>query len=439
MPGWILVANRSSLLPIFQRTGGLLSVIASLTCLVVVSGCSNIRQKSLEMPLPILPSEVAKASQTGDGKIDSPSLTANDSVGEVSEDDSVAENALVLEEGSSRNQFVASEVDSQSVQSFLPSDNDFQLQQPRARFVGALENAKMTEINKTTTTDAAPAPKIAQASHVGEVDDCEASDACESDAQCDCCKKKSLPKLAIVEPIDPEQMPELFGSTKTTNEYKIAAPNQTTLRPLPAMNVAAAPITLTAKQNWDTSGLQDATKIDNSAQTQNKAQMLIPIAPAALQAFKAEVDQIKTQEAQLTAAEQTIKVSPNMDIESIPAKSSTLMPAVVAGQNKVAVAPEVTKPTKIRVSEVPFQPLPLSPPKPVFTPVEPVAKPESSFVGPLTPMAGPLPVLSPIEVAKAIKTVEPVVVAEPVEVVEPIEVVEDSSEPLKAVERFCSI
>ena len=85
MPGWILVANRFSLLPTI-RSGGFLRVIASLSCLVVVSGCSNIRQPSLEMPLPVLPSEAARASQTTDGKIDLPSLAESDSAERVSTD-----------------------------------------------------------------------------------------------------------------------------------------------------------------------------------------------------------------------------------------------------------------------------------------------------------------------------------------------------------------
>ena len=164
MPGWILVANRFSLQSIIRRSGGLFSAIASLSCLVIVSGCSNMRQQSLELPLPILPSEVATATQTVD---EEPVSTRSESAEDVHAKGSSTKSDLGLGQDSSSNDFVANEIEqSPSVQSFLSSGNDFQPQQPSARFVGDLDKAETTEIKLTANTEeAGPAPAIAKASN----------------------------------------------------------------------------------------------------------------------------------------------------------------------------------------------------------------------------------------------------------------------------------
>ena len=439
MPGWILVANRFSLLPIIS-SGVFLRVIASLSCLVVVSGCSNIRQPSLEMPLPILPSEVARATQTTDGKIDLPSLAVSDAAERVSADGGPIENASALEQGSNTNDFVASKVEqSPSAQSFMPSENDFQLQQPHARFVGELKNAEMKEIDATANAkETSPAPTIVQASHTREIEACETPEVCNATAQCDCCKKKEPPTLTVVEPFDPEQLPG-FAPNKTTPENRIAARSQTTLQPLKVTNAGSTPITLTAKQNWQTRESQNDSKNGNSAQTQNKAQMLIPIAPAALQELKAEVDQIAKQEAQAAAAKQSIKVDPNMNIESAPANDSFAGPASAAVEDEATAAFALTKladqsklspnpSTGIRVSEVPFQSLPVPLPKPGIPIAEPVAEPAPAFVLPLTPLAGPMPMLTPIEIAKVPENVNPLNDVKALDDVKALEIVEDAIE-----------
>ena len=323
MPGWILVANRFSLLPIIRKRG-LLSAMASLICLVAVSGCSNIRQQSLDLPLPILPSENATATLSN-GEVQGLPLPSDSGAAEYTDmvESSAEKSASTSDQATLQNDFPASEYEqSPSVQSFLPPAGDFEPQQPHARFVGELDKAEMSDIKLAASTDkASPAPKIAQATHESKIENCENPELCDATAQCDCCKKKVAPKFAVVEPIDPEQLPKLFGPGHVTPESKTIAPLQSALRPLPTTNVASEPIRLIAHQDSETN---KAPEPSEPAQTQNKAQMLIPIAPAALQVFRAEVDQELLQEAQAAVASQTIKVSPIMDINSAPIEKSPL-------------------------------------------------------------------------------------------------------------------
>ena len=438
MPGWILVANRFSLLLIIRSNGGLLSVLASLTCLVVVSGCSNMRQQSLDLPLPILPSEVATATQTADGRPIAPVLPPSDFA-----KDSSKQSDSALDHDSAKNDFVAGEFElNPSSQNSLPSENDFQPQQPLAKFAGELGKVEMTDIKLAASIEeAGPAPAIAKASFESDVENCESPEACNANgtAQCACCKKNELPKLTVVEPMDPEQMPELFGSNRTTTENKITSPVQLALQPLPAKNVDSAPIRLTARQDSEAIESQQHSENGTFAQTQNKAQMLIPIAPAELQASKAEVDQIKRQEAQTAAMPPAIKVSPIMDIESSTAKNLLAVPANAVSANE-AVTSTVNAGTDqskfipvsssgIQVSEVPFRSLPVLLPEPVVAPAEPIAeqKKPGDFVVTLAPITGPMPVPAPIEIVKAIEIVEPV---------ESPKLVEDSQEEQKPSNDF---
>ena len=425
MPGWILVANRFSLLPITCRNGRLLSGIASLACLVIVAGCSNMRQQSLDVELPILPSKAAMAAQSAEKETDLSSLTTSDSVEEVSTDSSSGKDASALDQAAFSNNFAASEFEqSSSVQNFLPSDNDFKPQQPRARFVGVLDKAEMAEIKLSATTqEAAPAPSITNGplvtnvSHESDLKNCETPAACNANtpAQCACCEKKELPKLAVVEPVDPEKLPELFGLGQNTTGSKVTAPFQSSLRPLTATNGASAPIRLTARQDLETIESSKDSENDDADVAENKAQMLIPIAPAALQAFKAEVNQIKTQEARAVAAAQAIKVSPVMDIESVPAKSSFVGPTKVTNANLASASdadPSKFIPVSssgIRVSAIPFQSLPIPPTKPVISAAEPITELKP------TPIADPTPELSPVKIAESIEIVEPLEVIELVE------------------------
>jgi len=202
MPGWILVANRFSLLPIIRKRG-LLSVIAPLACLVVVSGCSNIRQNSVGLPLPILPSENATATETSDEASALHLLTASGSAESVSTEEGSTQNTSAFDQAAFKNDFAASEFEqSPSVQNFLPSENDFQQQQPHARFLGLLDKADMTDIKLTAVTDkAAPAPAIIKASHVIDSESCETPEACDATAQCG---------------TDPANCPPRFSSPRNT-------------------------------------------------------------------------------------------------------------------------------------------------------------------------------------------------------------------------------
>ena len=435
MPGWILVANRFSLLPIMRKCGDSLSVMAAIACLVVVSGCSNMRQQSLELPLPILPSENAIATDSNGEASEFPQLTNNksdksaaDSAGE----DSV-ENASSLDPAVFKNDFDTSEFDQDSAQSFMTNGNDFQPQKPSARFVGVQDNAEMSGIKLTAINKAAPAPPIAKASHESEIDSCETPEVCEANAagQCDCCKKKELPKLAVMQPLDPEQLPELFGPNRTPAEPKTLAPIQSPLRPMQAASASLQPIRLTARQDSETIPPQKDATIAESAQTQNKAQLLIPIAPAVLQEFKAEVEKAESQEAQAIAKSHTIKVSPLMDINSSLEKNSIAAPARATAANlasanktnaKTADADQAKfipiSSSGIQVSEVPFQSLP----KPVVEPAKPTIKLIPAAAVALAPIAKPEPKSSPIKIA------EPVEIAKPKETFKPVDLATNSKQ-----------
>ena len=199
------------------------------------------------------------------------------------------------------NDFVASKVEqSPSAQSFMPAENDFQPQQPHARFVGELENAEMREIDTTANAkEASPAPTIVQASHTREIEDCETPEVCDRRLRSAIAAKRKNHQRSPLWSHSTRSNCQGLAQTRPTPENRIAARYQTTLQPLKVTKCCldsdhsdceAKLANYAESQNDSGNG--------NSAQTQNKAQMLIPIAPAALQELKAEVDEIAKQKAQ---------------------------------------------------------------------------------------------------------------------------------------------
>ena len=443
MPGWILVANRFSLLPIMRKYGRLSTVTASLTCLVVVAGCSNIRQQSLELPLPALPSEAAVATDTND-ESDFPLLTSRRSAAGTGTTENPINNAPIIDQTAISNDFPAIKVEQiQSVQSFLPPENELQLKQPSARFVGTLDKADVKSTDITITDAALPAPTIAAASHESKSENCETCESpevCEVDetGQCGCCKKSELPKLAKMEPLGPEQLTELFGSNRTRAEATPNAPLPSALKPVQTADSAAEPIRLVAMQDTETTVPQERRAIAELAQTQNKAQLLIPIAPAELQAYKAESEQLKAQAARTTAAAaRTIKVSPLIDLNLAKATDSFAAPVAATAEmvdaNQSKFIPVST--SGIQVSAVPFQSLPALIPTPVIVPVEPVKELEpaasAAAVPPIqepTPKVAMLDIVQAIEIPQPTKIIEVDVDSDPVDVVELVEDLEQASQ-----------
>ena len=430
MPGWILVANRFSFLTNFGKNGGLPRAVLSLACLVILTGCSNLRQQSLDSPLPILPSQAAVEADEV-----SPLVLPLGEADVVVADSSV-EGGLVSGSSAFENDFDTGSAQTgtkssgqSSIQKSLPVDNDFQPPQLQARFVGLLDKAEMSGVKLKAISSAAPAPAIGM--EKGTAENCITPEVCKAStsAQCDCCKKKELPQLAAVEPIDPEQLPKLFGVERPLTKDNAELPlYQPMLQPLRS---ASAAVETNAPQETNTAPKADAdsvirlTALQGSgmsqdrlpsvaapAQPQNRAQLLFPIPPDKLKEFQAESELATTRAAETLKAKSVIKVSPVMDINSAVAEASTGAVAVVtasepadspAGANKSQAKFIPVSSSGIRVSAIPFKSFSSAMSKP----------PRKAPIGVL---AGVVAESSPPTVPK--KVVEPTPPTKPVEFVE---------------------
>ena len=380
MPGWILVANRFSLLTIFRKYGGLSSAVLPLVCLVVLTGCSNLRQQSLELPLPVLPSQAAVEAD----EISAPVLPLSETDAVVA--DSAVEGDSALNSSSLENDFDIGfkqtgpeSVPPPTTPSYRPTENDLPPPQLQARFVGVLDKAEMSEVKLKAVSKMAPAPSIGTTIEGTTSENCQTPEVCNANtsAQCDCCKKKELPKLAVVDPVDPEQLPKLFGGGPALAQDKVEGPSfQSMLQPLRPTNAtldskasqktkavakadANSPIRLTAMQGSEITKIRSPF-IAAPTQTQNRAQLLFPIAPEKLKEAKAEAKLVTTQAAETL----DIKVSPVMDLNSAAAESSTDAVAMVTANEAIDSPTDANKAqakfipvssSEIRVSAIPFK------------------------------------------------------------------------------------
>ena len=443
MPGWILVAKRFSFLFTVGNNGRVLTAFMSLTCLMVLSGCSNIRQSSLELPLPILPSQAAAA----DGSVDGNFTKSN-----------FAENSFEVDKTGVANDFVASDVEQgSSAESFIPANNEFQLpsRQPQARFVGVLSTAKTEEIKLTATPNkVSPAPAIAPAFNQNGIatspvpEECKVSDACKTDGceSCACCKKKELPKLAAVDPFDPEQDSDLLAPAQTMAKTDASVETHSMLQPLTTagatdiatvvsantVNHAAtstdtksAPIRLVAMAGSELAKIRrpSLSATTEPAQTNNNAQLLLPIASKAIPEFKPNLEQVVPQTVQTLEPKQIIKVSPVMGSypETVEASPTVSTKPTIANEPMDGIVTTEANliPVSPRVSAASFQSLRTSPIKPSIPTPEPVVEPSKPI---LQEMVKTITEVPAVEIAK----VDPS--AEPTQTVEVVDFVTDASE-----------
>ena len=397
MPGWILVSNHSSFPTTLDKKRVALAAFALAACLVMLTGCSNLRQQSLELQLPVLPSQAAVEANA----ISAPDLPLSEQDAVVADSSLVSNSAL--DSSAFENAFDEGFEQTPSVQSFLPSENDFQPPQPQARFVGVLDKAEMMEIKlQAVSNKPPPAPAIGTAANKTDLATCETHQACNHNAtaQCDCCKKKQLPKLAMVEPVDPALLPELFGADRPPAKDNVSVDSM--LQPLRSSNGATeskvasttdadssadtnSPIRLTAMQDSKTlSGRLPSTTTTIPAQTQNKAQLLIPIAPEVLSEFKAESKRAATDLAKSYPANPSIKVSPIMDVNSglVKASSAAVTMATasepvgpLADPNNIKAEFIPVSSSGIRVSAIPFKSHPAIKARHAKPEIKPAAEP----------------------------------------------------------------
>ena len=378
MPGWILVANRFLLLTIFRKYGGLSSAVLPLVCLVVLTGCSNLRQQSLELPLPVLPSQAAVEADEISAPV-SPLSEKTDAVVV----DSAVESDSALNLSSLENDFDIGfkqtgpeSVPPPTTPSYRPTENDLPPPQLQARFVGVLDKAEMSEVKLKAVSKMAPAPSIGTTIEGATSENCK-TPVCNANTsvQCDCCKKKELPKLAVVDPIDPEQLPKLFGGDPALAQNKVEGPSfQSMLQPLRSANAVAkadtnSPLRLTAMQGSEIPKIRSPF-IAAPTQTQNRAQLLFPIAPDKLKETKAEAKLVTTQAAETL----DIKVSPVMDLNSAAVESSTGAVAMVTANEAIDSPADASKTqakfipvssSGIRVSAIPFKSFSPAMPRPL--------------------------------------------------------------------------
>jgi len=443
MPGWILVAKRFSFLFTVGNNGRVLTAFTSFACLVILSGCSNIRQSSLELPLPILPSQAAAA----DGSVDGNFTKSN-----------FAENSFEVDKTGLANDFVASDVEQgSSAESFIPANNEFQLpsRQPQARFVGVLSTAETEEIKLTATPNkVSPAPAIAPAFNQNGIatspvpEECKASDACKTDGceSCACCKKKELPKLAAVDPFDPEQDSDLLAPAQTMAKTDASVETHSMLQPLTTagatdiatvvsantVNHAAtstdtksAPIRLVAMAGSELAKIRrpSLSATTEPAQTNNNAQLLLPIASKAIPEFKPNLEQVVPQTVQTLEPKQIIKVSPVMGSypETVEASPTVSTKPTIANEPMDGIVTTEANliPVSPRVSAASFQSLRTSPIKPSIPTPEPVVEPSKPI---LQEMVKTITEVPAVEIAK----VDPS--AEPTQTVEVVDFVTDASE-----------
>ena len=384
MPGWILVANRSSFLSTFGKSGSLLGAVLSLAYLVVLTGCSNLRQQSLESSLSVLPSRAAIEAD----KISAPALPLGEAHavvtgGSVDGNSGSAPSALENDFDIGFKQTEKSPLAPPTRPSYPPSENDFQPPQLQARFVGVLDKAEMSEVKLKAVSKIAPAPPIETAMAEATVENCKTPEACcaNTSGQCACCKKKELPQLAVVEPIDPAQLPKLFGSNSKRANNEIEEPSsRSMLQPLRSTNTALetnvaskadvdSPIRLTAMQGSEIPQTR-LPFIAAPAKTQNRAQLLFPIAPDKSKEIKAEAKLVTTHAAEILETNSDIKVGPIINLNSVVADeaSTGVVAAAVdspVDSNKTQAEFIPVSPSGIRVSSIPFKSLSPAMPKPV--------------------------------------------------------------------------
>ena len=432
MPGWILVANRFSFLTAFWKNGGLPSAVLSLACLVVLTGCSNLRQQSQELPLPVLPSQAAVEADQVDVPV-SPLVEADTILaGSAVKDDSVPGSPSLENDFDTSFKKMGPElVPPPTTPSYLPTENDFQPPQLQARFVGVLDKAEMSEVKLKAVSSLLPAPAIGAAMKASTPENCKTPAVCNANAsaQCDCCKKKQLPQLAVLEPINPEQLPELFGAGRALAKDKVKVSSlQPMLQPLrpanpaPEANVSQetniasdpevdSPIRLTAMQDSQIPKAR-LPLIADPIQTQNRAQLLFPLAPDKLKATKAEAKLVTTQTAKTSKANSTIKVSPVLDLVAAEASTGAVAMATVneavdslAGGSKTKAEFIPVSSSGIRVSAVPFKPFSPVVPKPASVAAKTVVEPEQPTV--IKKIVEPTLSANPVEVAKVFQAFEP--------------------------------
>jgi len=427
MPGWILVANRSSFLTTLGKNGGLPSAVLSLTCLVVLTGCSNLRQQSLELPLPVLPSQAAVAAE----EINAPVLPLGETDAVVA-DSSATDNDFDIGFKQTGRQAIPSP----SVPSYSPAENDFQ-PQLQARFVGVLDKAEMSEVKLKAVSEMAPAPAIGMVVKEATAENCKTPEVCNANApaQCDCCKKKELPQLAVVEPVDPEQLPELFrGGPMPPNNNADDLSLQPMLQPLRSANATRepnapqktivtakadvnSPIRLTAMQGSETARVQSPL-IATPIKTQNRAQLLFPITPDKSKEIKAEAKLVTTQADEVLNANSVIQVRPIKNLNLAAAEASIGVVAM-ATANEVVDSADASKTqaefipvssSGIRVSAIPFKSFSSARPKPARegqapTATKPAVEPIAQPI--LKKIVEPTPSVEPIEIAKVFQPFEP--------------------------------
>lgn len=343
MPERTLVASRHSQFSRIRKSILPLLTISLVLSLGAAVGCSNLPLPKLgDTPLP-LPSGQAALAKKIDDRIQE----------KVDNEDRESVDAEY------------------SLNDFLPPVTQAKLQ-PNAKIIGVYEKADMPELKLRATASQPPAPAIALAAHQTAFPDGQGS-VHQHDATCDCLKEKVLPKLAKVEPIDPETF---FASTPTSarpdttsaSAKRAPSPPLRSLSPqTPAASVTRPnAIRLTARPKVAT--IVDAVPQSTVAvpETANRAQMLIPIDPAVLKKFKADSARLAQVEAEAFAktmgdqAEQKsrgIVVDPKMRLPDPAVLAATAAEAIqpfVSGEGSAA---KRASPEAIRVSTKPFESL----------------------------------------------------------------------------------
>ena len=413
MPGWILVANRFLFSSTIRNNGGALSGIALLACLLVLSGCSNIRQQSLDSSLPILPSQAAAIGDDAPllGSKEDGTVSGNPVESNSAQDVSALAQDPV-ESGSTVSEFNRHS----SVQSFLSAENDFQpqSQQPSARFVDVLGKAEMGEVKLTAVpSNTAPAPAIGSVSHQAEVVISNTPEACDTLEECKniegckagraCNEKVASSKLAFTGPLDANQHSELIGTDHTTTENKNIVPHHSLLQPLNSTSVEPSPIRLIATPDLKPPvevRLPSSSATAELPQTQSEVQLRISTAPDAQREFALESDPVAARRVHTLESKRDIEVRPifglnSATLETSPAGGDTVAKEErLAGSTDVAQSNRIPVSSEIRVSAVSFEDLRTTFPKPSDASDEPVA--ESA------------PVFEPIATEKVTQSVKPV-------------------------------